>query len=47
MEKKEKVSVWKFNDDEWKIHITSESLKDKQALFIMRMAAFKKKLLGI
>jgi|TARA_R110001592_G_scaffold261359_3_gene526235 hypothetical protein len=28
MEKKEKVSVWKFNDDEWKIHITSESLKD-------------------
>ena len=20
--------IWKFNDNEWKIHITSESLKD-------------------
>ena len=25
---KNQKDIWKFNDNEWKIHITSESLKD-------------------
>ncbi len=29
MEKRKLPSVWKFNDDEWKVHISSESLKEK------------------
>jgi len=29
MEKRKRPSVWKFNDDDWKIHISSESLKEK------------------
>ena len=28
MGKRKAPSVWKFNDDEWKIHIESQKLKD-------------------
>ena len=29
MGKKQQESIWKFNDDEWKVHITSEQLKEE------------------
>tara|TARA_B100000579_G_C22283057_1_gene599164 strand:+ start:349 stop:576 length:228 start_codon:yes stop_codon:yes gene_type:complete len=27
--KKQQESIWKFNDEEWKVHITSEQLKEE------------------
>ena len=27
MARKQQESIWKFNDDDWKVHITSEELK--------------------
>tara|TARA_B100000073_G_scaffold333305_1_gene324632 strand:+ start:552 stop:779 length:228 start_codon:yes stop_codon:yes gene_type:complete len=27
--KKQQESIWKFNDDDWKVHITSEQLKEE------------------
>ena len=53
---KKQESIWKFNDEEWKVHITSEQLKEEakktlilknQVLFIMKMVTFKKRLHGI
>ena len=29
MAKKQQESIWKFNDEEWKVHITSEQLKEE------------------
>ena len=29
MAKKQQESIWKFNDDDWKVHITSEQLKEE------------------
>ena len=29
MGKKQQESIWKFNDEEWKVHITSEQLKEE------------------
>ena len=29
MGKKQQESIWKFNDDDWKVHITSEQLKEE------------------
>ena len=29
MTKKQQESIWKFNDEEWKVHITSEQLKEE------------------
>ena len=29
MEEKQQESIWKFNDEEWKVHITSEQLKEE------------------
>tara|TARA_Y100001937_G_scaffold65011_1_gene88976 strand:+ start:811 stop:1038 length:228 start_codon:yes stop_codon:yes gene_type:complete len=27
--KKQQESIWKFNDEEWKVHITNEQLKEE------------------
>ena len=29
MARKQQESIWKFNDDDWKVHITSEQLKEE------------------
>ena len=29
MERKQQESIWKFNDEEWKVHITSGQLKEE------------------
>ena len=29
MGKKQQESIWKFNDEEWKVHITSGQLKEE------------------
>ena len=29
MGKKQQESIWKFNDEEWKVHITNEQLKEE------------------
>ena len=29
MTKKQQESIWKFNDEEWKVHITSGQLKEE------------------
>ena len=29
MAKKQQESIWKFNDEDWKVHITSEQLKEE------------------
>ena len=49
-------NIWKFNDEEWKAHIDDKDLFEKVKknliweillLFIMRVAVYPKKLLGI
>ena len=29
MARKRQESIWKFNDEDWKVHITSEQLKEE------------------
>ena len=29
MARKQQESIWKFNDEEWKVHVTSEHLKEE------------------
>ncbi len=46
MGKKQQESIWKFNDEEWKVHITSEQLKE-EVLKNFNLEKSKKRLHGI
>ena len=53
--KSDRESIWKFNDEEWKVHITSEQLKEEvrknlilenPQLLIMRMEHSRRNFMG-